>query len=56
MHHSVATCLFAGIGDDSDDQNITMIKITMIIMITTVLATKNCILQQTEIFPANRNI
>ena len=55
-HHCVATCLFAGIGDDSDDQNSTTIKMTMIIMTTTVLATKNCILQQTEIFPADRNI
>ena len=60
-HHCVATCLFAGIGDDSDDQNSTMItmttiKMTMIIMITTVVATKNCTLQQTEIFPADRNI
>ena len=33
-----------------------MIKITMIIMITTVLATKNCILQQTEIFGATLSL
>ena len=56
MHHSVATCLFAGIGHDYDDQNSTTITMTMITMITTVVATKNCILQQTEIFPANKNI
>ena len=56
MYHSDATCLFAGIGHDYDDQNSTTITMTMITMITTVVATKNCILQQTKKIPADRNI